>query len=139
LLYRVARDRAAITHLCIDPAQRRSGVARLLVNDLMQRTRDLTGIGLWCRRDYEASKAWPRLGFAAMADKPGRSRLGSELTFWWQDNHKPTLFTRKVADEQTPKIPVATDASVFFDLIAEPSVDTQESKSLQADWPVHDL
>ena len=134
LLYRIARGRASITHLCVGQCHRRCGVAKQLVGALVANTRGLAGIGLWCRRDYEASKAWPRLGFAAMAEKLGRSKRGSDLTFWWLDHHQDTLFTRTTAEASASKIPVAMDASVFFDLIDNHTLDTIESKSLQADW-----
>ena len=41
----------------------------------------LRGIGLWCRRDYDVNRAWPRFGFVPLDDRPGRSLDGKELTF----------------------------------------------------------
>jgi GNAT superfamily N-acetyltransferase len=134
LLYRIARGRASITHLCVDPSKRRRGIARQLVNTLVEKTHQLAGVGLWCRRDYDTSKVWQRVGFAAMAEKAGRSKEGSELTFWWMDHHQPTLFTRTDVKQEDARISVVIDACVFFDQIDETSADTVESKSLQADW-----
>jgi hypothetical protein len=109
-------------------------VAKQLVSVLVEKSKGLAGIGLWCRRDYDANKVWPRLGFAARAEKVGRSRTGSELTFWWLDHHQVDLFTRADGDASTARIPIVMDASVFFDIVDKDSPDTVESKSLQADW-----
>ncbi len=64
LLYRVARERAAVVHLCVRSDFRRKGVAQALVDRLKSDTKHLRGIGLYCRRDYEVNAAWPKFGFA---------------------------------------------------------------------------
>jgi GNAT superfamily N-acetyltransferase len=50
LLYRVTRNRAFIVHLCVDGPWRSKGIAKLLVDELVGRTSQYQGIGLWCRR-----------------------------------------------------------------------------------------
>src|SRR6185503_6940914 len=54
LLFRIARGRATIVHLCVAESARGKGVARVLVDRLKQETKSLEGIGLLCRRDYDA-------------------------------------------------------------------------------------
>ena len=70
LLYRVSGHRAIIVHLCVDPAWRQHGVAHRLVDALANITHDLYGIGLKCRRDFDATLIWPRLGFIAQQEIP---------------------------------------------------------------------
>jgi len=61
LLFRdvVTRSRVAITHLCVDESARGQGIAKQLVGSLRRIRPNSRGIGLWCRRDYEAAKLWP--------------------------------------------------------------------------------
>ncbi len=134
LLYRVSYMKATIVHLCVDSTSRGHGTARTLVDHLKRVTKDLNGIGLHCRRDYEANKLWPTAGFVAMDEKLGRSRSGELLTFWWFDHQHPSLF--KFADQQLvrSKISAAIDSNVFFDLNDDTRHGSKESKSLMADW-----
>src|SRR5436190_61815 len=53
LLYRVAKQRAMIAHLCTASNAREKGVARALVDRLKRVTKPLAGIGLHCRQDYD--------------------------------------------------------------------------------------
>jgi len=133
LLHRVASDRAIIVHLCVSPESRGTGVARLLVDDLSSATRHLRGIGLRCRRDYDASSFWPRLGFVAVHEQPGRGHVPAQLTFWWLDHGHPTLFSPRTAS-MGPSLRVALDANVFFDLVDSERAHAPESRALEADW-----
>jgi ribosomal protein S18 acetylase RimI-like enzyme len=81
LLYRIARERAAIVHLCVRTDFRGTGVARSLVDQLKTLSKHLRGIGLHCRRDYEANAAWPKFGFVVVAAKRGRGNDGAELEY----------------------------------------------------------
>nr|WP_281720513.1 GNAT family N-acetyltransferase [Nitrosomonas nitrosa] len=137
LLYRIAKERAMIVHLCVDNRFQRGGVSRLLIDRLIEITKahGLRGIGLKCRRDYEATHVWPRLGFIPLTDKPGKSIDQHELTFWWLDHHQPDLFqtgTEGVQEEE--RLSVVMDANVFFDITDEDTADAVESKALLADW-----
>jgi GNAT superfamily N-acetyltransferase len=71
-LYRVARRRAAIVHLCVAAQGRGRGVARMLVERLKQETKLLEGISLLCRRDYDINHIWSKFGFEAVNSKAGR-------------------------------------------------------------------
>ena len=133
LLYRVAKQRAMIVHLCTSPIVRSKGVARALVEHLKSETQHLTGIGLHCRQDYEARHVWAKFGFAALLRKVGRSQDGHELTFWWFDHGHPDLFS-SVASSDEPRQKVVVDANVFFDLQGLDQRDSEDSKALLADW-----
>lgn len=65
ILYRVVKTKriAAITHLCVDVQYRGNGIAQQLVEHLKQVTRDLRGISLFCKRDYQSNNFWPNVGF----------------------------------------------------------------------------
>jgi GNAT superfamily N-acetyltransferase/predicted nucleic acid-binding protein len=133
LLYRVAKQRAIIVHLCTAPGARGKGVARALVEDLKRLSKPLAGIGLRCRQDYDMKYVWAKFGFTAVDRKAGRSQDGHELTFWWFDHGHPDLFSlAQSADEHRQKVVV--DANVFFDLQGPDLRDSEDSKALLADW-----
>jgi predicted nucleic acid-binding protein/GNAT superfamily N-acetyltransferase len=124
-----------IVHLCVRRSQRGKGVAKALFDELKKATKDaFRGIRVRCRRDYEASTLWPKLGFVATDEMPGRSKRGTKLTIWWFDHGHPTLFT--LADERRTqsKLKVAIDANIFYQLQDPPTSSNEESQSLLADW-----
>jgi GNAT superfamily N-acetyltransferase/predicted nucleic acid-binding protein len=133
LLYRVARGRASIVHLCVADAARGKGVARLLVDRLKQETKLLEGIGLYCRRDYDATYLWSKLGFEAAHAKTGRGKDLAELTFWWFSHGHKDLFSQ-IAEPDPVRQRVVIDANVFFDLHTRETQESEDSKALLADW-----
>lgn len=132
LLYRTSNKKVSIVHLCIDSNYRRRGIARKLVQFLSNNTKTYRGIGLLCRRDYEASKIWPKLGFSARNEKVGRSKEGKLLTYWWRDHGHPNLWSTYNKELLETKIKVVIDANIFFDLKDRPYI--EESQSLLSDW-----
>jgi GNAT superfamily N-acetyltransferase len=133
LLYRIARGRATIVHLCVADAARGKGVARLLVDRLKQETKSLEGIGLFCRRDYDVTHIWSKFGFEAVHAKTGRGKDGAELTFWWISHGHEDLFSR-VAEPDPIRQRVVIDANVFYDLHTRETPESEDSKALLADW-----
>ncbi len=133
LLYRVAKQRAIIVHLCTALNARGAGVARALVENLKQVTKPLAGIGLRCRQDYDARHVWAKFGFTALHRKAGRSQGGHELTFWWFDHGHPDLFSLASSGDENRQ-QVVVDANVFFDLQCREQRDSEDSKALLADW-----
>lgn len=128
LLFRSAKGKAKITHLCAAKAARGRGVARLLVTELVKITGHLNGIELKCRRDFDVSRLWPRLGFVAVRECEGRAVYGSKLTVWWMGYGKPTLFTPKPS---LSSIDVVIDTNVLIDIVDRRN---DESLGLCADW-----
>ena len=133
ILYRISRGRASIVHLCTSESARRKGAARLLVDRLKEETKSLEGIGLYCRRDYNANHLWPKFGFEAVHRKPGRGSVAQELTFWWFSHGHTDLFTR-VYEPSPIRQRVVIDANVFFDLHGRSNSGNEDSKALLADW-----
>lgn len=133
LLFRItpSRNDASIVHLCVDSNKLRQGVAALLVKELIQQTKILRGISLRCRRDFQASKLWPKLGFVPVSDKAGKSSSGSMLTHWWLGHNHPDLLSLAQEKELEQKLKVVIDANVFFDLKKKSN---EESMALVADW-----
>lgn len=141
LLYSISirKQLAYIVHLCIKESERQKGVARALFEELKSLTKGkFRGIRVHCRREYEASKIWPKLNFAAKSEKPGRSISGSTLTIWWYDHRHPDLFTAASEYHGLPKLRVAIDANILFEL-HEPFGTDAEAQSLMADWIQDDL
>ena len=133
LLFRIGRGRASIVHLCVSDAARGKGVARLLVDRLKQETKSLEGIGLYCRRDYEATHLWSKLGFEAASAKTGRGKDFAELTFWWFSHGHEDLFSR-MTEPDPVRQRVVIDANVFYDLHTRETAESEDSKALLADW-----
>lgn len=86
LTFRITGRRCCIVHLCAAADGRCRGVARGLL-DFLKQTLDqqCLGIHVRCRRDYEANRVWPRLGFVATGERAGRGKDGKILTEWWLD------------------------------------------------------
>lgn len=111
--YRVPRDVIRIAHLVVLPTARGSGVARALVAQVTAKHPERRGIGLSCRRDWEATSVWPKLGFVALGERPGRSGARLPLTEWWLDFGHPDLLSWAPG---APNVAVAMDANIFIDL-----------------------
>jgi predicted nucleic acid-binding protein/GNAT superfamily N-acetyltransferase len=133
-LYRVSRSTAHIVHLCIGESFRGRGIAGILVRRLREVTKDLKGIRLRCRQDYDANEIWPKLHFVRSGEEIGRSKDGKKLTVWWLSHNHPNLFTDLEAEALAGKLSVALDANVFFDLIDPARPYHEESQALTVDW-----
>jgi ribosomal protein S18 acetylase RimI-like enzyme/predicted nucleic acid-binding protein len=128
VLYRIVRDRAAITHFCIATEARGRRIARTMLDHLIERTKKHRGIILSCRRDFDANKLWPHLGFHWLATIRGRAKKGSELDRWSLDYFKPDLFRET---DQSTALDAAIDANIFLDLVDRKH---DETEWLRADW-----
>jgi ribosomal protein S18 acetylase RimI-like enzyme len=128
LLYRIVRDRVTIAHFCVAEGARRNGVARLILDNLIRETTQCQGIVLSCRRDFEASKAWPRLGFHAAGEIVGRAKEGSTLVRWVLDYGHADMFSQ--AGESTV-LDAAVDLNICVDLV---ECRNDETRALESDW-----
>lgn len=128
LLYRIVRERVTIAHFCVAPEARKQGVARAMLNHLIEGTRKFRGILLSCRRDFDAHDTWPRLGFHPIGEIVGRAAGGSVLVRWYLDYGHPDMFS---GNSEPGALEAAIDANIFLDLIEQRS---DETKGLQADW-----
>ena len=133
LLYRIARGRATIVHLCVGELARGTGIARMMVDRLKQETKSHEGIGLRCRRDYDVTHLWSKFGFEAVNSKTGRGRDGAELIYWWFSNGHKDLFSR-ISEPDPIRQRVVIDANVFYDLHSRETAESEDSKALLADW-----
>lgn len=131
-LYDLPRNEIALRHLCVDTAARNSGLARRLVDELIQRHPDRVGVRVSCRRDWPANSMWPRLDFEPLNERPGRSAEGLPLTTWWRDLGQPSLFALP-PDESSALFKVALDTDVFIDL-GMSRAGGEESENLLTDW-----
>ncbi|HEY6248183.1 MAG TPA: GNAT family N-acetyltransferase [Pyrinomonadaceae bacterium] len=139
VLYRISRQRATIVHLCVESSRRHEDIGTQLFWALQEAVKDLRGIGLRCRRDYEATGLWQSLGFVPQYDLPGRGKVPADLTYWWFDNGHPTLFTDAILEQVKSKLCVAIDANIFYDLNEASRPGHVESSALRADWLVDTL
>lgn len=133
-VFDIARGRVRLIQLCVDPGLRKAGVARLLVEAVSDRHRDLPGIRVTCRADYAAAKVWPRLDFTLIREVPGRGRDRKPLEVWWRSHGLPDLFTELEGAEDGGLV-VAMDLNVFLDLSVDRTRSgADESQVLTDDW-----
>ena len=139
LLYASHRDYFRITHLCVSDEFRRHGVATLLVDRLKAIATTQKTIRLRCRRDFPARFLWPKLGFVALGEKPGRSSAPSVLTLWCLtlvSDDQLGLFQATTSDET---LDVVIDAQIFFSFDEPDSDNTMPSKALLSDFLIDSL
>ena len=89
---RVRTGNISLTHLCVDWNERGRGIARELVEGIVERNPHRAGIRLSCRKDYEAHAMWPQLGFRPLGERPGRGRDRLPLVTWWRPIAAQALF-----------------------------------------------
>ena len=128
-----------ITQLCVAEDFNGQGVARRLINELKNSATTQKVIKLHCRNDFPAHQMWPKLGFSAIDEQPGRSRDRLPLTLW----HLPLapddqlgLFQVQTSDHS---LDVVIDAQIFFDFDEADSDKSTPSKALLSDFLLDEL
>lgn len=115
VLFRLPRDEVVLTHVCVDPAFQRSGIAALLIDEVHRRHERRQGIRAKCRDDYPGiEKVWTGLGFTPRARAVGRGRDAAPMTVWWRDHNHPNLFTLPL--DEPAVVTAALDTNVLIDL-----------------------
>ena len=141
LLYAPSQSRFRIVQLCVSQEFRNRGVANRLLEELKGVATTQSAITLSCRRDFPAHYMWPKLGFVAIGEKPGRSEAGHLLTLWHLTLDSANqmdlgLFRARTSDET---VDVIIDAQVFFDLSNPDSNGPRRSTALLSDFLVDSL
>ena len=132
LAFRIHHLTVLLVHLCVSNEFRGRGIARALVDHLCEESAGFAGVSARCRVDYPADAMWPRLGFVARNEVPGRAtRAPTTLRVWWRDLGLPDLFSTAPSD----RIIAALDCNVVLHMHSD-STDPQlnESKALLAPW-----
>ncbi|MEB3343352.1 GNAT family N-acetyltransferase [Okeania sp.] len=140
LLYRIATsyNRVGIIHLCIADSYQGKGLAKKLFDYLVEITKEkYSGIGLTCRRDFNLSNFWSKLGFVFQYDKPAKTP-GKTNAYWWFDHHHSNLFSNATTHQREYKLYVAIDSQIFFDFYHSDRYD-KDAESLLSDWLSPDL
>lgn len=127
---RIRTGDISLTHLCVGRDQRGQGIARELVEGIIERNQHRAGIRLSCRKDYDANAMWPKLGFQRLGEKPGRSRAGHLLVAWWRPIAAQTLFGE--AEREDARLLVSIDTNILLDIFERR--DVPASLALTADW-----
>jgi predicted nucleic acid-binding protein/ribosomal protein S18 acetylase RimI-like enzyme len=117
LMFRVVYrySRITIVHLCVNEKFKRNGIAKELLDRLVEKYKStFNGICLRCRDDYEtANSLWKKYGFVCKRKDRSRSIEENYLNQWWYDFNSPDLFTSLY---QISKINVLLDANIIFKL-----------------------
>ena len=127
----------SITHLCVSSSFRKKGVAKSLIEKIIDKyDTKCRGVRVTCREDFKATKIWEKLGFAWRYEKPGRSKNGTTLYVWWKNFNHPDLFSVVDTNE---KLKVVLDSNIIFDLMQPKISRTQNSYALLSDWLNEDV
>lgn len=131
---RIAGRQTVIVHLCVRTESRGQGVARALMQELIESELGARPIRLSCREDYlDANALWPLFGFTCDGVKTGRGRDGTQL-FCWSRRPELPLVERMQDAELEGRLRVVLDANVFLDLQQPAEGVAEESHALLADW-----
>lgn len=128
---RVRGGHVSLTHLCVGAEHRGSGIARELVDAIVERNPNSPGIRLSCRKDYDAHHMWPKLGFERWGERPGRSKAGHLLVDWWRPIAALSLFDDQ-PEVEDDRLVVALDREILAEISGDEPV--RESVALIADW-----
>jgi len=128
---RIRGGHVSLTHLCVGAEHRGSGVARALLEAIVDRNPNSPGIRLSCRKDYDAHNMWPELGFHQWGERRGRSKEGHPLVVWWRPIAALSLFDAE-PEVEDDRLVVALDREIFREIGGHDPV--QESGALTADW-----
>ena len=85
LLYRIAKERAVITHLCVEKNYRGIGGAKKLFEFLRSEIDDgyCRGVEVKCRQDYDMNPLWSKLNFNYIDSVSGRAKNATTLVKWF--------------------------------------------------------
>jgi len=151
LLYRTVRHGngwpvAVIVHLCVASTHRGNNVAKTLVQSLCKLTKDnFLRIELKCRRDFDANRLWPKIGFTCVGEEIGRA--GAPLGRWHLTFRELPLIA--LLDQKTlaKRFLAVIDNNILFRL--QDPVPTkappherllhEEAKALLEDWLIGDV
>ena len=133
LLFREAKSRVVISHLCICKSQRGKGAARKLFNELKDNMNDgfCKGIEVRCRSDYETNRMWPKLGFEYIKNLRGKAITGSELTLWYYKYDVQDLLDGLgPKDDESDQAWAVLDSNIVFKLSEERNKENEEAHAL---------
>ncbi len=152
LLYRVSHRGgvwpvAVIVHLCVDSSSRNIGVARTLVGELRNITRDgFLRLEVNCRRDYKANGLWPKIGFVYKGESTGRGRRRRTVSKWELEFRQLPLLALLKQEEAEKKIRAVIDANILYrlqDSVPKEGVNerllSEEAKALLGVWLGRDI
>ncbi|MBS2532568.1 GNAT family N-acetyltransferase [Catenulispora sp. NF23] len=135
-LYGLTRAHVRLTHLCVRPDYRGRGIARQLVERIVEERAGCPGIRASCRHSYGLGKMWASLGFSQVAERPGRSDDGHILVIWWRDHGHPNLLSRQ---EELVLVRAAVDLNVVRALAGPHRKDAADVRALMDDQIVDRL
>ena len=126
LLFRRGKAVITIVQLCVNKLNRKSGIARQLVDELFESCRDIyPTLKLSCRRDYGIDGFWRSLGFVPIGEKTGRAtKEETTLTVWIKtDPDSIDIFTYASLADSKKKI--VLDTNIVIDMFIGNRAETQ--------------
>lgn len=124
-----------LVHVCVDDVARGAGLAKAMIEHVIELNSTATGLYAACRRDYGMSQFWRSLGMFPKKERPGRALKGSVLVQWWRPLGPLDLFESAALESS---LPIAVlDTNVVADLYGSGNDERgtrPESLGLVAEW-----
>lgn len=150
LLYRSVRRGAGwpiavVVHLCVSSKYRKKGVAKVLVEGLCGLTRDTyLRLELKCRRDFDANRMWPNVGFTYQGEQIGRA--GFSVVRWHMAFRDLPLMAILQQNSQHKRFLTVIDSNIFYRLQDSTPLEPrhekylyEEAKALLEEWVNDDV
>lgn len=124
-----------LVHVCVDAQSRHSGLAKTMVDRVIDENSARTMITAHCRTDYGLNAFWQSLDMSLTGTRPGRALAGSTLDIWTRRIGQLDLFESAFYDSVKPK--AVLDSNILIDLHSSAEFnrpEREESQGLEADW-----
>lgn len=124
-----------LRQVCVNKDMRGSGVAKRMVDMIIDRFPDKIELAADCREDYKLEGFWHALGMTPQGERPGRRQLGSVLTRWRRPLGSLDLFEANFISSPRPL--AVLDSNVISDLYSARHVVRDralESQGLLQPW-----
>lgn len=124
-----------LVHVCVGAQSRQSGLAKAMVDRVIDENAARTMITAHCRTDYGLNSFWQSLDMSLTGTRPGRAIAGSTLDIWTRRIGQLDLFESAFYDSVNPK--AVLDSNVLIDLHSSADFnrpEREESRGLEADW-----
>lgn len=109
-----------LVHVCVSRAARGRGVAKILLDYVVDLNPQAVGVYAACRSDYGLDEFWIKLGLTPKRRIPGRAAKGSMLVQWWRQVGPLDLFESSIASADVPL--AALDTNVVADLFGSTDI-----------------
>ena len=119
--YNKKTNKIVLVHVCVDDSHTKSGVAKALIELVIQQNPLAHLIEARCRRDYNLDDFWKQCGFHVTNEKPGRSLAGTHLKIWQRKIQTLDMLYLVQKAEAAKKLVAVLDTNIIIELCDDPT------------------